>query len=120
MEKITITKVYRSNKDKKGILLTTSDGREYTRLALKTKEHGDSWVSGFGNDKNASWKEGDIVEVVIEKKGQYINFSVPKEKDITMERLDKIEADIKELKNLINGNPAMIKDDRDTIEEVPF
>lgn len=119
MEKLTITKVYRSNKDKKGNLLKTSDGREYTRLAIKTKEYGDRYVSGFGNDKNSSWNVGDTVEVVIEQKGEYLNFSMPKEKDVLTERIDVLEKKVKELEHTIYSNPNIIKDDSSELEEEP-
>jgi len=120
MEKLTITKVYRSNKDKKGNLLKTSDGREYTRLAIKTKEYGDKYVSGFGNDKNSSWKVGDTVEVVVEKKGEYLNFSMPKEKDVLLERIEKLEEDVAWVfDRLKEVDPSAIRDDSQVLEEEP-
>jgi len=120
MENLTITKVYRSNKDKKGNLLISQNGNEYTRLAIKTKEYGDRYVSGFGNDKNAGWKVGDIVEVIVEEKGEYLNFSMPKEKDLIAERIDALEKRIEELEERLYQNPALIKDDTETIDDLPF
>lgn len=53
----------------------------YTRLGIKTQEHGDLWLSGFGRRDNSSWKVGDKVEIEIkevEKDGKtYLNFSMP-------------------------------------------
>ena len=119
MENLTITKVYRSNKDKKGNLLTTSDGREYTRLAIKTREYGDRYVSGFGNDKNASWKVGDTVEVVVEQKGEYLNFSMPKEKDVLIERIEALEERVRIIEDTLDSNPGFVKDDSAGLKEEP-
>ena len=111
---VKITKIYRSNKDKNGNLLTTKDGREYTRLAFKCVEHGDKWVSGFGNDANASWAVGDDVDVVIEESGQYVNFKMPSNKvspeDVKniWEEIEKLKQEIEKLKNasgIIGDNP---------------
>ena len=78
MEKVKITKIYRNEKDKNGNILKTKDGRPYERVALKTEEYGDKYVSGFGNKANSVWKVGDTVEVEISKNGEYINFEMPK------------------------------------------
>lgn len=95
MEKLTIQKIWRSDKDKQGNSYVTQDGRPYTKVALITKEYGKEYVRGFGNEKNAQWKEGDIVEVMVERNGQYLNFKMPKEKDVLLERIEKIEEEIK-------------------------
>lgn len=98
MEKLTITKLFRSNKDKSGKALVTSDGRPYERVAIKTQEYGDKWLSGFGNRGNAMWQIGDEVEVKVEKVqkngNEYINFSAPNMWDeikTIKKRLDALE-----------------------------
>lgn len=78
MEKITLTKVFRTDKDKQGNPLKSSKGVPYTRLNVKSQEHGDKYISGFGNKENANWKEGDTVEVIIKQNGEYLNFEMPK------------------------------------------
>ncbi len=75
--KFKLTKVFRTTEDKQGNELRTRDGRPYERLAVKVAEHGEKWVSGFGNKANAYWKEGDEVDINIEQKGEYLNFSMP-------------------------------------------
>ena len=76
--KATITKIHRATADKNGKPYVTQDGRPYTRLALQTKEHGANWLSGFGNNYNQNWREGDTVEIevtTVEKEGKhYLNF----------------------------------------------
>lgn len=73
-----LTKVYRSTKDKNGNLLRTRDGREYERVSIKVESRGDKWISGFGNDENKQWKEGDSVDIKITQNGEYLNFDMPK------------------------------------------
>ncbi|NHZ84603.1 MAG: hypothetical protein GWP19_01820 [Planctomycetia bacterium] len=93
MEKVTLTKVYRSTTNSEGQTLKTKDGREYTRVSIKTDKHGDVLLSGFGNRSNANWKEGDTVEIVVEQKGQYLNFSMPDEVALLKIRVEKLEAE---------------------------
>ena len=89
---VTITKIYRSTQDKNGKPLTTKDGRNYERVSIKTREHGEKWISGFGNAGNANWREGDTVEVFIEEKGEYLNFKQPDKLALLEERVNKLEA----------------------------
>lgn len=77
IEKLTITKIYRSWEDKNRQPLKTSDGRPYERVAIQAQERGISWISGFGGDWNKNWRKGDTIEVDVEPKGQYLNFRRP-------------------------------------------
>lgn len=81
MESIKLTRIFRSDKDKAGNPLTTQDGRPYQRIGIKCEKYGDKWISGFGNKLNQYWKEGDEVEVKVEKVNkdgkEYLNFSMP-------------------------------------------
>lgn len=76
--KVTLTKVYRSTTNKDGSPLMSKAGKPYTRLSIKTDTHGDKYLSGFDGKQTASWKEGDSVDIDVEQKGEYLNFSVPK------------------------------------------
>ncbi len=75
MEKITITRIARSNK-------TSSAGKSYVSLGIQANEYGEQWLNGFGNKSNENWNNGDTVEVTIEKKTvngkEYLNFETPK------------------------------------------
>ena len=94
MAQLTITKIYRSDKDKEGKpLLSKKDGRPYSKIALKTREYGEGrWVSGFGNQTNSQWKEGQTVEVEIEEKGEYLNFKNINKVDALEKRVEMLEA----------------------------
>lgn len=71
MEQVTLTAINRYQK-------TSAAGKPYTSVSITTEEHGGRKISGFGNKDNESWKAGDTVEIEIESKGEYLNFSTPK------------------------------------------
>ena len=92
--KLTITKIHRSNKDKEGKELIGKNGRPYTRVGIKTMQYGEKWLSGFENRQNANWKEGDSVEVIVEQKGEYLNFrtiSIDERVDELEKRMNNVE-----------------------------
>lgn len=76
MEKLTF--VGRYDKKKDGTPLVSKAGKPYTSVRIKTEKHGDQYLSGFGNKDNADWKVGDEVEIEVEQKGEYLNFTTPK------------------------------------------
>lgn len=80
--KLTLTKVYTTNKDKEGNELKSKKGIPYTRMSIKAQEYGDKWISGFQNKDNKDWKEGDTVEVEIKENGEYLNFETPKKEEV--------------------------------------
>ena len=82
--------IARYTTDKSGKPLINKNNKPYTRVNLKTKEHGDTWISGFENDDNKSWKEGDEVQIIVKQNGEYLNFEMPKKADATNEKLEQI------------------------------
>ncbi len=60
---------------------TSKAGKPYTSMSLKANEYGDKYISGFGGKENAHWKAGDSIEVDVEQKGEYLNFSMPKKSE---------------------------------------
>jgi len=108
MQELTITKIYRSTKDKLGNELKTKDGRPYERVAIKTQEYGDKYISGFSGDFNRNWQIGDKVKVLVEQKGEYLNFSKITENDLLELRVAKLEKDVEALRKFIAtpANPA--------------
>ena len=68
--KITLTQIARNNK-------TSKAGKQYVSVGIKCNEYGDKFINGFGNKDNSEWKVGDTVEVEVEQKGEYLNFSMP-------------------------------------------
>lgn len=90
--KITLTKVYRTNRDKQGNLLKTKDGRPYERISIRTQEHGDKWISGFSAPWNDNWNEGDVINANVETRGDYLNFSKIDPMEDFESRLKALEA----------------------------
>ncbi len=101
MEKITITRIHKSDKKKDGTPYVSKEGRPYTRLGIQTREYGDKWLSGFGSGWNGDWKEGSEVEVEIEKVTkdgvEYLNFSKPDPLNEFLTQLNSAFARISEL-----------------------
>lgn len=85
-----ITDIKRYTQDKQGEPLKTRDGRLYTRVTIKTEEHGDKMISGFENEITKSWNIGDEVDIKVEQKGEYLNFSTPKKDDAVNSKLEQI------------------------------
>lgn len=89
-QKVKLTRIYTSNKDKSGNPLMSKAGKPYTRMSIKTEQYGDKWISGFQNASNKNWKDGDEVEVIISKKGEYLNFETPKQEDKVIMMLSQV------------------------------
>lgn len=68
---LTITQISRKNKT------SAKSGKPFESVGIKCQEYGDRWISGFGRADNKSWKVGDTVDVNVEEKGEYLNFSMP-------------------------------------------
>ena len=97
MTKLTLTRIYTTDKDKSGIPFKSKKGFPYTKMSLKATEYGDKWISGFKGKENENWKDGDVVEVEITQNGEYLNFSVPKATNVLgSDELSKIH-------NLLTG-----------------
>lgn len=56
-------------------LTSKKTGKPFTSLRLKVASRGDTQISGFGNARNEGWKVGDSVNILIEQKGEYLNFT---------------------------------------------
>jgi len=93
MEKIKITKIFRGKQE-------TKFG-EKDKIGLKTEQYGDKWVSSFQTKGTENWKEGDEVEVFIEKKGDYVNFTLAPKVGGT--DLSGVEARLKKLEDKVFG-----------------
>jgi len=103
--KLTLTKVYRNDKDKQGQPLRTKDGRAYTKVAVKCVEYGDKYISFFGHKDNASWKEGDTIEAEVEQRGEYLNGST-KPKPVSREEFNELVERVKALEGGKTAEPV--------------
>jgi hypothetical protein len=97
--KITLTKVFTTDKKKDGTPLISKAGKPYSSMSIKCVEHGEKWLSGFKGKENEFWKEGDQVDVIIKPNGEYLNYEVPKAEDKLAMRVSALEVDVMQLKN---------------------
>ena len=93
----TLTGVWRNTTDKAGNPLKSKDGKPYTKVSIKTKETGDKYVGGFGNKANEGWKIGDVVDIIVEQNGDFLNFKLPNKDDAQNERIAKLESRVMKL-----------------------
>lgn len=123
MQKVTLKKVYSTDTDKEGNKLMGKNGKPYTRMSIQTEEHGDRWISGFQNASNKEWKEGDTVELVVEEKGEYLNFKVPNKSDA---KVGELEARVAKLEAVVFKKSEDIEpvgenvDEEVNVEDIDF
>lgn len=80
MQRVTIKKIYTTNVGKDGKPLVSTFG-EYTRqsIIVNEPEFESKWISGIMNPTTMVWKEGDVVELLIEKTAQgYYRWKLPR------------------------------------------
>lgn len=120
MQKVKLEKVYRTTQDKNGNPLVTKQGKPYTRVSIKVadSEYADRWISGFGNSANATWKDGDEVEVAITANGDYLNFEMPREKKVTRDEFDALVTRVKNLEaqNLPVPDDAPVEEEMSDVD----
>jgi hypothetical protein len=66
--KVELTAINRQNK------ISSKNNKSYVSVGIMTKEHGDKWLNGFGNNGNRNWKKGDAVEITVKQNGEFLNF----------------------------------------------
>ena len=101
MEKITLTQVFATNKDKDGKLYEGKFGNFY-RVGIKCNEYGDEWINGFSNEF-PTYNVGDTIEVEIaeeEWNGKtQRKFKLPKKTDKLEAKIAELEARVTKLEN---------------------
>lgn len=87
LQKLKITHVSKSQVD-------TQYGLK-DKVGIKTEQYGDKWLSCFmnkGNERSlGQLKEGAVVELMVEQKGDYMNFRPVSELDKVILRVEKLE-----------------------------
>lgn len=114
MTQVTITQVYRSDKDKNGNALVGKSGRPYSKCSIKCQEYGDKWLGGFGGAWNQNWKVGDTVTLEVKQNGQYLNFE---QVDETKVQADRIEKKLDIILEYIKANKSSDQPRRSSFEE---
>lgn len=101
---VTLRKIARFENDKNGNPLRTKDGKPYQSVRVQTEEHGDKWLSGFGNKTTDTWVEGSKVEVLVEQKGEYLNFKMPTANNVANIALQDLTARVVKLEEILLKN----------------
>lgn len=89
-----------------GVSKTT--GKPYKRAVL---EFNGQEASMFINEKFGqkdldtvkTWKEGDLVDIIIEQNGQYANFKLPSKTDMLSERVFDLEGRLDKIEELLRN-----------------
>lgn len=87
LQKVKVTKVYKGQQE-------TQWGLK-DKVAIKTEQHGDKWLSCFMNKGNqnqlAKLKEGEVFELMVEQKGDFLNFRFADKVDHLAIRVARLE-----------------------------
>lgn len=103
--KLTITgQVFKNDKKKDGTPFVGKNGRPFTLLSFTVKEEVMGKVgaklSGFMNEDNANWKDGDVIDVEVKQNGEYLNFELPK-KTVGRAEFDALKRDVESIKEVV-------------------
>lgn len=90
-EQVTLTEIYINDKDKNGNALIGKNGKPYTRMSIRTSEHGSTWYGGYPTETSKYWKKGDKVWIIRSKNGQYDNFRAATKTDLLEARVAALE-----------------------------
>ncbi len=100
--KVTLTYVKNDPKVSKA-------GKPWTSCSIKTKEHGDLWLNGFGNKETKLWNVGDTIEVEVYEE-DYNGKTYKKFKTISPEdRIDGLTKQLKQACDVIRGLDKRVK-----------
>lgn len=134
IEKVILTKVFISEKSKEGVpFVSKKTGKPFKKIGIMTTKHGEAWLSAFINssdDLKNNWKVGDEVQVVVEKNGDWLNFTSPTNFDILKEKHYQLEDRVKLLEQVVNQLksgvvkpqelPTITQDEQADIDSIPF
>lgn len=117
---LKLTKVFRTKEDKEGNPLIFKSGKNqgqpYEKLLVKAEEHGERWISGFSDDWNLSWQEGDTVDAEVVESGDYLNLRRPSLTD----KLKEIDERLAAVEQFISSGGDVEHDDDATPKNIPF
>lgn len=94
IETLLIEKIYISDQSKDGRKFTTKAGKPYKRIAIKTREYPQDYLTNFiftPDDVQLIWKAGDIIKVIVSKNNQYLNYRLPARVDYLEKRIEELE-----------------------------
>lgn len=108
-QKVKLTRVFSSDKDKNGKTFVTKTGKPFWKVAIQTDRTGDVWYSTMCFRQDApemGLKEGDEVTVILEKNGQWNNFKLPTKIDLLEIRVKDLEDKVAFLNSHMSGSDS--------------
>lgn len=100
---LTIERIERYDNDKDGNALVGKNGKTYQRVIItsKKKDGTEERISGFGSKITDAWKQGDKVDVLVSKNGEYWNFSTLDRYDLLEDTIIRLSTDISHLRTRV-------------------
>lgn len=99
-----VTLTYVKNEQK----VAKKSGKTYTSCSIKTEEHGEVWLNGFGNEITKSWVQGDKVDIEVQKEEfegkTYVNFKTMNKADLLDDRVTALEKTMKLVVEKLRGD----------------
>lgn len=95
MSAVTLTRVFRKDKE-------TRYGIKQ-QVGIQTKEHGDKWLSSFKTQGTEDWQEGMTVNINIQEKGDFLNFTPVLDGSTRSAGSSELDARITRLENEVFG-----------------
>lgn len=121
MEKLTVTKVFISDKNKEGVEFKSKKGEKFWKVGVKFDKWPEEWFSClvFKEDDYAmKLKEGDERLFVIER-GEYNNFKLPTRLDVLESRIEALERATRPVQKI--GESILNQAEEDiNPEDIPF
>jgi len=123
MEKLTVTKVFVSDKSKDGVEFKSKKGEKFWKVGVKFDKYGDDWFSCLvfkEDDPVKKLQEGDERLFVIER-GDYNNFKLPTRLDVLESRIEALERSVRPVvKSPLADIPDDNLDEEINPEDIPF
>jgi hypothetical protein len=125
LEKVTISKVFISDKNKEGTPFKDKNGKPFWKVGIKTNEYGEDWFSTLcfrQDDRAMNLREGDTVNVVIEENNGFKNFKLPTKTDILEGKIEELNRRVTALEqgNTTPDNYPQAEDEGISPDDIPW
>lgn len=125
MENLTLSKVYKSDKNKDGEPFKAKDGKKFWKVAVKFSEYGEEWFSCLAfreDDKVMQLEEGEMVNVILTENNGFKNFKLPTRIDMLELRLERLERALKDSSVELPDQTAKEREEMNSIDpdSIPF
>lgn len=112
-----------NDQSKDGQKFLTKNGKKFWKIAVQCEEYKERYLSSLIFDEDdimMTWKAGYTVAVIVEERGQYLNFEMPDKIDYLEERILALEERLNTPQNPTTSANELPIDDGIKVEEIPF